>query len=249
MEHTKELILQAQKGDKRAVERLLEENMGLVYSIARKFVAAGQEQEDIVQIGAIGLIKCIERFDLQKEVKFSTYAVPMIIGEIKRFLRDDGMIKVSRTLKENQYRINRATAELAIILGREPLVGEVAKQVGLTVEDIMLSKEATLEIGSIYQTTTSQDSEMYVVDSICAQNVHVQENGSLEDEEKTDLINRMFLEKLLNQLSKLERRVIVLRYYENKTQSQIAKELGMSQVQVSRLEKKIILQMRKKADV
>lgn len=249
MEHTKELIIQAQAGNRHAVEKLLEENMGLVYSVSRKFVAAGQEPEDIAQIGAIGLLKCIERFDLTKEVKFSTYAVPMIIGEIRRFLRDDGMIKVSRTLKENQYRINRATAELAITLGRDPFVDEVANKVGISVEEIMLSKEATMEIGSIYQTTPSQDSEEYVVDSICAKKVAMQENGSLEDEEKSNLINKMFFEKLLLQLPELERNVILLRYYENKTQSQIAKELGMSQVQVSRLEKKILLQMRKKIEI
>lgn len=247
MEHTKELILQAQKGDRDAKERLISENMGLVYAVARKFAAMGNEMDDMVQLGSIGLLKCIERFDLSMEVKFSTYAVPMIIGEIRRFLRDDGLIKVSRSLKENQYRIRSAEAELSITLGREPQLVEIAERTGICVEDILLSKEAGQEVSSIYQTVQEEENENYMLDRICAKKVSYQGDGSLEDEEKTEVLNRLLLEKLLEGLPPRERKLLFLRYYENKTQTEIAAELAMTQVQVSRLEKKILSELRKKA--
>lgn len=247
MEHTKELILQAQKGDCRAKEILIEENMGLVYGVARKFAAMGNEMDDMVQLGSIGLLKCIERFDLSLDVRFSTYAVPMIVGEIRRFLRDDGLIKVSRSLKENQYRINRAAAELALTLGREPELSELSEKTGIGVEDIVLSKEAGQEVSSIYQTMPEEENDGYLIDRICAKRAALQEDGSLEDEEKTELLDRLLLEKLLKDLPEKERRLLLLRYFENKTQTEIAKELGITQVQVSRMEKKILLELRKKA--
>lgn len=247
MEHTKELILQAQKGDCKARDRLIQENMGLVYGVAKKFASMGNEMDDMVQLGSIGLLKCIERFDLSLDVKFSTYAVPMIIGEIRRFLRDDGLIKVSRSLKENQYRINRAAAELAVTLGREPELIEISARTGIGVEDILLSREAGQEVSSIYQTVPEEENDNYVLDRMCAKKAALQEDGSLEDAEKTELLNRLLLEKLLRDLPEKERRLLFLRYFENKTQTEIAGELAMTQVQVSRMEKKILLELRKKA--
>lgn len=246
MEHTKELILQAQQGDCKAKERLIQENMGLVYGVAKKFAAMGNEMDDMVQLGSIGLLKCIERFDLSLDVKFSTYAVPMIIGEIRRFLRDDGLIKVSRSLKENQYRINRAAAELAVTLGREPELIEISARTGIGVEDILLSREAGQEVSSIYQTVPEEENDNYVLDRMCAKKAALQEDGSLEDAEKTELLNRLLLEKLLKDLPEKERRLLFLRYFENKTQTEIAKELSMTQVQVSRMEKKVLVELRKK---
>jgi RNA polymerase sporulation-specific sigma factor len=246
MDHTKELILQAHQGDKQARESLVKENMGLVWSIARKFAAMGHEMEDMVQIGSIGLLKSIDRFDLTQDVRFSTYAVPMIIGEIRRFLRDDGLIKVSRTLKENQYKINRAAAQLALELGREPVLEEIAESTGISVEDILLSKEALQEVGSIYQTAGGDENDNYMIDRICTAGVSCQEDGTPEDEEKTAVLNHMMLEKLLSGLGERERRLICLRYYENQTQTATAQLMGMTQVQVSRLEKKILLELRAK---
>lgn len=246
MDHTKELIALAHEGDKGAREQLVEENMGLVYSVARKFAAMGQEFDDMVQLGAIGLIKCVDRFDLAQEVKFSTYAVPMIIGEMKRFLRDDGIIKVSRTLKENQYKIKRAESELAQKLGRDATIEEVAAWTGILKEDIVLSKEACTEVHSIYQTVgSSEENDGYIIDRMLVGHTVCQEDGALEDEEKTAVLNRLLLEKMLDTLTEKERRLIELRYYEDKTQVQAAAVLGMTQVQVSRLEKKILAELRR----
>lgn len=247
MDHTKELILSAHNGDKGAREQLVKENMGLVWSIARKFAGMGQEFDDMVQLGSIGLLKCIDRFDVSMDVKFSTYAVPMIIGEIKRFLRDDGMIKISRTLKENQYKAKRAEARLMQVLGREPTVEEIAAESKIAVEDILLAKEAGIEINSIYQTVgNEEDSDTYVIDRLVTGEANCQEDGAPEDMEKTSVINRMALEKVLSGLSGQEQKLIRLRYYEDKTQVETAKQLGMTQVQVSRLEKKVLLGLRKK---
>ncbi len=236
MDHTKELIKRAQEGDKTARDRLVEENMGLVYSSARKYSGRGYELEDIIQIGVIGLIKGIDRFDLGIDVKFSTYAVVMIIGEIKRFLRDDGIVKVSRSIKENGLRIRRAREELANTLMREPTIEELAQKAEIPVEDVIVAQDALQEVESIHKTIYQSDgNEIYLLDRL-----------SGDKDEKEELLNHMLVNSLLSELSEDEKKIIQMRYFENRTQTEVAKEFGISQVQVSRLEKKILLSMRKK---
>lgn len=236
MDHTKELIKCAQEGDRTARDTLVEENMGLVYSCARKYSGRGYDLEDIIQIGVIGLIKGIDRFDLQIDVKFSTYAVVMIVGEIKRFLRDDGMVKVSRSIKENGMKIRRAREELATTLMREPTVEELAAQAQITAEDVVVAQEALQEVESIHKTIYQSDgNEIYLVDRL-----------SGEKDEKEELLNHMLVHSLMESLTEDEKKIIRMRYFENKTQTEVAKEFGISQVQVSRMEKKILLAMRKR---
>lgn len=236
MDHTKELIKCVRDGDQSARNRLVEENMGLVYATAKKYLGRGYEMEDLTQIGVIGLIKSIDRFDLNIEVQFSTYAVVMIVGEIKRFLRDDGMVKVSRSIKENGLKVRRANAELSNQLMREPTLEEIALKSELAVEDVVVAQDAMQEVESIHKTIySSEGNEIYLVDRLAQ-----------EKDEKEEVLNHMLLNSLLNDLSQEEKRLIQLRYFEDKTQSEVAKEFGISQVQVSRMEKKILLAMRKK---
>ena len=167
MNHTKELIELAHEGSKEARDMLVLDNMGLVYSIARRFAGRGYEMDDIIQIGTIGLIKAIDKFDLSQPVMLSTYAVPMISGEIKRFLRDDGMIKVSRQIKENGWKIKQAGERIQNTSGKEATVEEIAKETGLNVEDVVVAMMAGKEIESIYQTAYQNDeNSMYVIDKI-----------------------------------------------------------------------------------
>ncbi len=194
--------------------------------------------EDLFQIGTIGLIKAIDKFDLSFDVKFSTYAVPMIMGEIKRFLRDDGMIKVSRTLKENGMKAKAAMERLTCRLGREPLLLEVAEESGLTVEEIAVALEAGAEVESIYKSVYQSDgSEIFLVDKMTARE-------SAGDYEKEQVLNHLLLRQLLDSLSEKEQELIKMRYFQDKTQSEVAGKMGISQVQVSRMEKKILLRMR-----
>lgn len=234
------LIEAAHRGDKEARDRLVTENMGLVWSIVRRFSGRGYELEDLFQIGSIGLLKAIDKFDTSYEVKFSTYAVPMIQGEIKRFLRDDGMVKVSRTLKENGWKVKKAAEQLAFKLGRDATLEEIATTTELSVEDIIMAMEANEEVESIYRTVYQGDgNEIYLLDKI-------ESGGNGEIGQTETLLNHMMLEQLLDELSIEEKKLIILRYYKEKTQMEVAKELGISQVQVSRLEKKILLRMRGK---
>ena len=225
MADTMEYIRRAHQGDKEARDALVTENMGLIWSIVRRFSGRGYEPEDLFQIGSIGLIKAIDHFDLGKEVKLSTYAVPMITGEIRRFLRDDGMIKVSRPLKELSIKAKTAREKLQYTLGREP-----------TIEEVAASIEAGAEVESIYRPINREDEG----------NGCLMEQIPVEDLEGERLLDRMVLAELIRSLNETERRIIIGRYFENKTQTAIAKELAISQVQVSRLEKKILLQLRQK---
>ena len=166
-EDTIRLIEAAHQGDKEARDRLVMENMGLIWSIVRRFSGRGYELEDLFQIGSIGLLKAIDKFDTNYDVKFSTYAVPMIQGEIKRFLRDDGMVKVSRTLKENGWKIKKAAEQLAFQLGRDATLEEIAATTELSVEDIIMAMEANEEVESIYRTVYQGDgNEIYLLDKI-----------------------------------------------------------------------------------
>ena len=244
MNHTKELILRAHEGDKEARDRLVMENMGLVYSVSRRFIGRGCELEDINQIGTIVLIKAIDKFDDSFDVRFSTYAVPMIAGEIKRFLRDDGMLKVSRSIKENGYRIKRASDELVSKNGREATVEELAAATELSVEDVVMALDAGTDVESIYRTVYQGDgSEIFLVDKITSADNVSSSEGSLPQQEK--MLDMIMLRQLLEELDETERKLISLRYFKEMTQSAVANELGISQVQVSRLEKKILQKLRK----
>lgn len=240
MEHTIALIERAHNGDKEARDMLVEENMGLVWSIVKRFNGRGHEIEDLFQIGSIGLIKAIDKFDTSFEVKFSTYAVPMITGEIKRFIRDDGIIKISRSIKENSWKIKCAAEKFINTHGREATVNELALEVGITIEEIAMAMDINMEVESIYKTIyQGEGNEIYLVDKVA-------------DTDKPEIgqavVNKILLTQLMNELSDVERELIVLRYFKNKTQTQVAEVLGISQVQVSRLERKILLAMREKLE-
>lgn len=235
MDHTIALIKRAHDGDKEAREQLVEENVGLIWCVVKRFYGRGTDTEDLFQIGSIGLLKAIDKFDLSYHVKFSTYAIPMISGEIKRFLRDDGMIKVSRSLKELSYKIFQMREELANQYGREPTLEELSGALQIEKEEIVQAMEAVSEVESIYKPIhQGEGSEIQLMDK-------------LEEEEHPEekILNHMMLKQLLETLNKDERRLIYLRYFQNQTQSAVGKMLGISQVQVSRLEKRIIENLRK----
>ncbi len=233
----RELFIRAQQGEKEAKEQLFQKNMGLVHHVVKRFVNRGSvEAEDLFQIGAMGLIKAIEKFDVDFGVCFSTYAVPLIMGEIRRYLRDDGMIKVSRSIKENARRLKMVREEFWKDMGREPTVSELSEMSGIAVEDIVTAIEAGREVESIYKTMYESDgNEVLLLDML---------GGEGESEE---IVNRLMLEKMLSGLDEREKNLIRLRYFENKTQVQVAGDLGMSQVQVSRMEKKVLLRLRREA--
>lgn len=236
---TIELIKQARAGDKLAREQVIRENMPLVYSIVRRFAGRGYDVEDLRQIGAIGLIKAVDKFNLNFDVKFSTYAVPLISGEIKRFLRDDGMVKVSRTLKENGIRVRRMAESLANEWGREATLEELCIATEMKKEDIVMALEAGNEVESLQKTVYQKEgSEISLMERIPS-----------EKNETEEIVNQLLLEQLLEELEEKERRLIQLRYFEDKTQTQIAGILGMSQVQVSRMEKRVLFAMREKCRI
>lgn len=236
MESYKQLIVQAQNGDKDVIEFLIKENSGLVWSIVRKFSNRGHDTEDLFQIGSIGLLKCIHKFDVNYDVKFSTYAVPMIIGEIKRFLRDDGMIKVSRPLKEMAIKARYTKERLAQQNGREPTISELSQELGVESEELVLAMEACTEVESIYSTIYQSDgSPIYLIDKL-------DQNEGYDD----NMIDIIALKEIINQLKPKERQVILMRYFYDKTQMEVASAIGVSQVQVSRIEKKVLKTIKEK---
>lgn len=256
MEETAVLIERSQAGDKEAREKLIEENLGLVRHIVKRFLDRGYDAEDLFQIGCIGLMKAIDKFDLSYDVRFSTYAVPLIQGEIKRFLRDDGMVKVSRTLKENGWKIKQAAQKLSHIYGRDATMQEISEETGLSIEDIVLALDANVEVESIYKSVYQSDgNEIYLIDQVVGkagavghsalEGSFINDCGMCEDSEKETLLNHMLLEQLLNGLEERERELISLRYFQDKTQVEVARQMGISQVQVSRMEKRILLRLRK----
>lgn len=235
MDSTLLLIQRVKGGDEEAKAQLVKENEGLVWSVVKRFFSRGQDPEDLFQIGCIGLLKSIEKFDFSYNVKFSTYAVPMIMGELKRFLRDDGMIKVSRTLKEANYKIKQEIIKLQNELNREPTLEEIAKRMEMEPEEVAMAMESGMELESIYQTIYQSDgSDVYLIDKI-----------KNEEDESEKLIEKVALMESLNHLEAREQELIRMRYFEEKTQAQIAKKFGISQVQVSRLEKKVLATLRK----
>lgn len=232
---TMELIVMAQKGDKEAKDKLVRHNIGLVKSVLRGFTNRGYDVDDLFQIGSIGLLKAIDKFDLSYDVRFSTYAVPMIAGEIKRFLRDDGIIKVSRSLKQTANKVKYTQDTLAKILGREPTIQEISEELKIDKEEIVMALESSYQPDYLYDVIYQNDGNpLYLIDKI-----------SLEEDNEKEIIDNILLKELLSRLKDRDRQVIVLRYFKDKTQVEVAKLLGISQVQVSRIEKRIIEDMKK----
>ncbi len=233
---TLELIERSKQGDKSARDMVVNMNIGLVWSIVRRFAGRGHELEDLFQIGSIGLIKAIDKFDTSFEVKFSTYAVPMITGEIKRFLRDDGMIKVSRSLKEIAGKVRITKEILGNRFDREPTLEEISSELNIPTEDIIMALESNAEVESLYKTIYQGDGNaIYLIDKL-----------EQTRDENENVIDHIALQEIIDTLSDKEKNLIELRYFRDKTQTDIAKELGISQVQVSRLEKKILKVMRER---
>ena len=234
MDHTLELILRAQEGDEKAKNQLVNENMGLVWSLVRRFVGRGYELEDLFQIGSIGLLKSIDKFDLNFNVKFSTYAVPMIVGEIKRFLRDDGMLKVSRSLKETAYKARILKEELVKELNREPTISEIAAGLEMEVEEVAYALESSAEVESLNAIIYQGDGKPVTLSEKIDEAPVVQNS----------FIDKMLLTEIIERLLPIERELITMRYFEDRTQTEIAEALKISQVQVSRIEKRVLKKMK-----
>ena len=236
MEHTLALIGRAHQGDKVARDKVYEENTGLIYSVVKRFAGRGVEAEDLFQIGSIGLLKAVDKFDTSFEVKFSTYAVPMIIGEIRRYLRDTGIIKVSRSLKESQYRVFKIREDLEKKLGREPSVTELAEAAEISLEELNIVLEAGAEVESLHKTIyQGEGTELSLLDKIPE-----------KENRQEKLLDKVLLEELLGRLEAEERKLIYMRYFQEMTQTEIARQLHISQVQVSRMEKKILKNLRER---
>jgi len=238
MDHTIALIRKSHDGDEKARAQLFEENVGLIWCVVRRFLGRGVESEDLFQIGSIGLLKAIDKFDFSYDVKFSTYAVPMISGEIQRFLRDDGMIKVSRSLKELAYKAFLAREKMQETLQREPTLEELSEYMKIDKEELVMALEASGEVESLYKPVYQKDGN----------EVPLLEKLEEKESQEEKVLNKMLLAQLLEELKKEERQLIYMRYFGNKTQMEIGQELGISQVQVSRMEKKILKRMRERVN-
>ncbi|WP_294157086.1 RNA polymerase sporulation sigma factor SigF [uncultured Clostridium sp.] len=234
-----ELLALAKNGDNDAMNKFIEVNLPLVASISKKFINRGYDYEDIFQIGSIGLVKAINNFDLSYNVKFSTYAVPMIMGEIKRFLRDDGMIKVSRNVKSLARKIHYYREQLTNKLKRSPTIDELAEYAGVEKEEILFAIESANSLHYLYDTIHQDDgAPVLLIDKL----------GEKKGDDDANIIEKIALKEALRSLDEKARQIIMLRYFKDKTQIQVAKMLGISQVQVSRIEKKVLLQMKKKLE-
>lgn len=229
------LISLAQAGNKIALEELTMNNSGLIWSAVRRFAGRGVDSEDLFQLGAMGLIKAIYKFDTKFDVEFSTYAVPMIMGEIRRFLRDDGLIKVSRSLKETANTARIAAEKFRLENGREATISEISDMINCTENDVLLSFEATQPTESLYSTIyDGEKSPVLLIDKLYK-----------EDNNEEKLIMNVALKQALENLPVKERQILTLRYYKEKTQSEVAKIMGVSQVQISRIEKKVLNTLKK----
>jgi len=233
-DETQALIRRLRAGDLSVKESLLRGHSRLVYSLVARFLRSGQDPEDLFQIGCIGLLKAIERFDPTFEVRFSTYAVPLIIGEIRRFLRDDGPIKISRSLKELAGKANRIREALRSQLGREPRLSEMAAALDVSEDELVAALDATRSPSSLEETVFQDEGNpVYLVDRI-----------TTDESEEDNLVEGLALRQIIGTLTPREQRIMEGRYFENKTQAQLAEEIGVSQVQISRLEKSILLRLR-----
>jgi RNA polymerase sporulation-specific sigma factor len=227
----KSLIEKSQSGDTEARNKLVEWNTRLVWSVVQRFLNRGYESDDLFQIGCIGLLKCIDKFDLSYNVKFSTYAVPMIIGEIQRFLRDDGEVKVSRRLKETAGKMRREREQFTAQFGHPPTIAELVERLDITMEEALMAQESARKPASIYETVYENEGEpITLLDQLAAPDVK--------------WFDALVLKEAVEKLNERERLIIYLRYYKDCTQAETAARLGISQVQVSRLEKQIIRSMR-----
>lgn len=235
-ENNKEDIKLAQEGNQEALDRLVKNNTGLVWNIVKRFNGRGYESDDLYQIGCVGFLKAIKRFDTAYEVQLSTYAVPYILGEIKRFIRDDGLIKVSRTTKELAIKIKAIQKEYLIETGNEITVHELANRLQIDKEEIALAMDASRPVESIYREESNEDDRL-VIDKI----------SSPIDEEKR-ITDQLALKEVMKELDDRERQIILLRYYKEKTQAQVGKILGITQVQVSRIERKVLDRMKLKLE-
>lgn len=231
-------IEKAQSGDKNALEELIEENNGLIWSIVKRFYGRGHEPEDLYQIGCLGFIKSIKRFNTDFEVKLSTYAVPYMIGEIKRYIRDDGPVKVSRSIKDLGIKIRELQKEKINKEGKEPKIQEIAKELNVDLDDVILAMEATNSVESIEGTKHINNKD--------GKSISLLDTLSTEKNEEETITNKLAIGQLIKDLKGREKEIILLRYYKEKTQAQVAKILGISQVQVSRLERKILENMKRK---
>ena len=228
-------IIKAQEKSEEAMEKIVINNSGLVWSIVNRFLGRGYSKEELYQVGCIGLIKAIQRFDVKFEVRISTFAVPYIMGEIKRFIRDDRPIKISRSIKDLGSKIREIQRESLVKNGKDIKISEIAKILNTSVEDIAVALDASKPLESI-------DEELYEGDETESKISKISNNK----DEMGELVNKITIRKLIKELNPREQEIIVLRFYKQKTQSEVAKTLGISQVQVSRIEKKILQEMRKK---
>ncbi|MEA4921296.1 MAG: RNA polymerase sporulation sigma factor SigG [Clostridiaceae bacterium] len=234
-ERTMTLLRQSQEGDKRAREELIAGNLRLVLSVVQRFSNRGEPMDDLFQVGCIGLIKAIDHFDLSQGVRFSTYAVPMIIGEIRRYLRDNSTIRVSRSMRDNAYRALTAKEKLTNEKQRDPTVEEIAKELGIKKEDVVFALDAISDPISLYEPVFQDGGE-----TICVMD-QVKDNRSTDD----SWLDRILMKQAVTDLSEREKRILALRFYEGKTQMDVAKEIGISQAQVSRLEKGVLDKIKK----
>lgn len=234
MDRIHNLIKEAQQGDRDAFECIINENIGLVWSVVKKFQGRNVETDDLFQLGSMGLVKAVKKFNFEYDVKFSTYAVPMIMGEIKRFLRDDGIIKVSRGLKETAYRALKAKEVLRLKYDREPTIEEIAEHINIDRETLVMAIDSVRDVDSIDRKIENEKGkEMNVIDTIAA-----------EEDKSGEIVDNILLNTAIEHLDKRERMILNMRYMEELTQSDVAKKIGVSQVQVSRLEKKILKKLR-----
>ena len=240
-ENDMKIIEKAQNGSKEDMTKLLEDNNGLIWSIVRRFNGRGYEVEDLYQIGSIGFIKAIQRFDTSFEVRLSTYAVPYILGEIKRFIRDDGPIKVSRSIKELNIKILELQKEYFNEQGKDITLDEISRELKISKEEITMALDSARPVDSI-------ESAKYT-DNKTDKTISILEQISTGKDEQTEITNKLVIKNLISELNEKEKEIIMLRYYKQKTQMQVSKILGITQVQVSRIERKILDNMRRKLSV
>lgn len=237
-EQDMKIIESAQNGNKEDMTKLIEDNNRLIWSIVRRFNGRGYDTEDLYQIGSIGFIKAIQRFDTSFEVRLSTYAVPYILGEIKRYIRDDGPIKVSRSIKELNVKILELQREFLHKYGRDISLEEISKELKISKEEIAMALDSARPVDSI------EDAKYK--DNKTDKTVSILEQISTGKDEETEITNRITIKNLINELNDKEKEIILLRYYKQKTQMQVSKILGITQVQVSRIERKVLDKMKKR---
>ena len=227
-------IVEAQNGSKSAMEKLINNNNGLIWSIVKRFIDRGYETEDLYQIAVMGFMRAIKKFDTSFEVKLSTYAVPYILGDLRRYIQTEGPIKISRSIKELLYKISEVEKEY-IKKGKEASIEEIAKEIGVSKEEIVVALESKKPVNSIYENESDDDDGVSLIDKI-----------STNVDEQTLIANKLTISELIENLSEREKQIILLRYFRGKTQTEVAKVMGVNQVQISRIEKRVLEMMKRK---